>query len=154
MKKFFKISIWLFIITLLFLLTACGRKTIIDGREITDSVGRTVTIPSDPQTIATLDPLAALAVIMFGYGERMPATVNGVQRDELLRSICPELEEATVVKAEGSVNAEEVIALGCDLMFVKEDMYLSDSERQKLDSMGIPYLVIAYDNIEEQQEAI
>lgn len=149
-----KLIIIMMLFSVLLGTAACGRETVINGREITDCAGRTVTIPSEPQKIATLDPLAALSVIMYGYGDRMPATVNGVQRDVLLHAICPELKDAKAVKAEGSVNAEEVLALGCDLMFVKEDMYLSEKERAKLDNMGIPYLVIAYESIEQQQDAV
>lgn len=51
------------------------------------------------------------------------------------------------------MNAEAVLAMGIDLIFVKSDMYYNDAEKEKLDTVGIPYIVIDYQTIEEQMEA-
>ncbi|MDD2219167.1 MAG: ABC transporter substrate-binding protein [Desulfoplanes sp.] len=120
---------------------------------VTDSVGRKVEVPADPEAIATLDPFAGQAVIMYGYGAKMPATVNGVKRDMLLQEVCPTLADATVVKESGSMNAEAVLSLGIDLLYVKSDMYSNEAEREKIETLNIPYIVIDYNNMEEHQEA-
>ena len=121
---------------------------------VTDCVGRTVEVPAEPQAIATLDPFAGQAVIMFGYGDRMTATVGGVQRDELLQAICPALKDATIAKESGAVNKETLLELGIDLMFIKSDMYQNETERAQLDALGIPYIVIDYDSMASQREAM
>ncbi len=154
MKKYTKILIVMMMVVLLSMLCSCGVQTgAVKTVTVTDCIGRSVAIPKQPQAIATLDPFAGLAVIMFGCGDKMIATVGGVQRDQLLQRICPSLANASVVKEEGSFNAETVLAMGIDLMFVKSDMYRSNTEREKLDSLGIPYLVIDYNSIESQRSA-
>ncbi len=142
------------VIMLLSVLCSCSEQ---GGTEktitVTDCVGRSIDIPQQPQAIATLDPFAGLAVIMYGCGDKMIATIGGVKRDLLLQRICPPLANSSVVKEEGSFNAEAILAMGIDLMFIKSDMYRSNIERDKLDSLGIPYLVIDYNGIESQRAA-
>ena len=149
-------------ILMLINISACSTGTPVDNpvedkdgiMTITDCIGREVQLNGYPERIATLDPFAGQAVIMLGYGDRMPATVNGVKRDLLLQEICPSLKEAKVVKDSGAMNAEAVLALGIDLIFVKSDMYFNnEAERDKLEKTGIPYLVIDYNSIEEQYKA-
>lgn len=140
----------------IFLLSACN-NTVNHSENtinIVDCVGREVQVPLNPKAIATLDPFAGQAVIMLGFGDKMPATINGVKRDMLLQSISPSLANSTVVKDSGSINAETVLSMGIDLMFVKSDMYTNESEREKIEKLNIPYLVIDYNNIEEHQKAL
>jgi len=155
MKKYTKIIIvMMMVVVLLPMLSSCGGQTgAAKTFTVTDCVGRSVAIPQQPKAIATLDPFAGLAVIMYGGGDKMIATVGGVKRDMLLQRICPPLADASVVKEEGSFNAEAVLAMGIDLMFIKSDMYRSNTEREKLDSLGIPYLVIDYNSIKSQRAA-
>ena len=149
-----RIYIIVVLFMLLTLLTACNySKPIENGVQITDMLGRTVTIPADPQRIAGLDPFAGQVIIMFGYGDRMMATVGGVKRDLLLQSMCPELVNAANVKEEGAINAEQLLSLDIDLIFIKGEVYQKTSEREKLDKLGIPYLVIDYSSMEEQCNA-
>lgn len=155
MKKSIKVFSCIFLI--LILLAGCSAEDTQGENEqagqpvvIVDSVGRQVEIPADFEKIATLDPFAGQCVIMYGYGDQMPATISGVKRDLLLQEISPTLADAAVVKDSGSMNAEAVLALGIDLIFVKSDMYFNDAEKEKLDNVGIPYVVIDYQTIEEQ----
>lgn len=120
---------------------------------VIDSVGREITIPAEWDAVATLDPFAGQCVIMYGHGDKMPATINGVKRDLLLQEISPSLAQAVVVKDSGAMNAEAVLSMGIDFILVKSDMYLNDGEKDKLDKTGIPYIVIDYRTIEEQMEA-
>jgi iron complex transport system substrate-binding protein len=121
------------ILVISLMLSACSNISTESEDTITvvDSFGREVQVPSNPQAIATLDPFAGQVVISLGFGDKMPATVNGVKRDKLLQDICPSLAEAEVVKDSGSVSGEAVLSLGIDLMYVKSDMYTNESEREK-----------------------
>lgn len=120
---------------------------------VTDCVGRSVEVPKNAQSIAAMDPFAGQCVIMFGQGEHIKATVGGVQRDLLLQAMCPQLKDSIVAMSGGTANAEQLLSLNTDLMFVKGDVYDNDSEREKLDKTGIPYLVIRYDDMESQMQA-
>ena len=121
---------------------------------ITDCAGRTVQVPRDPQSICTVCPFSGQMIILLGAGEHITSTVNNVARSNLLSEICPAIDNAVVVKNSCSINAEEVMALDTDLIFVNTGAYETDAERAKLDVMGIPYVVIGYETIDEQLEAI
>ena len=146
-------------VMLLILLLFAGCGDSLSGADIADlslvdSLGRTVMIPAHPERVAALDPLAGQAMIMLGCGERMISTVGGVQRDLLLQAIYPPLAEIAVVKENGAVNAESVLLLKVDLIFVKSDMYSNAADREKLEQLNIPFVVIDYRTIAEQQEAL
>lgn len=156
MKKIIKRRLSLSVMVLfVFLLSACN-STVNHSENtinVVDCVGREVQVPLKPKAIATLDPFAGQTVIMLGFGDKMPATVNGVKRDMLLQSISPSLANSTVVKDSGSINAEAVLSMGIDLMFIKSDMYKNESEREKIEKLNVPYLVIDYNNMKDQQKA-
>ena len=122
--------------------------------EITDMLGRTVFIPEEPQRIAILDPFAGYAVIMLGYGDKMVATTGGIKRDVLIQSMLPSLVNTVVVKEEGAINGEALLKLKPDLIIIKGEIYNNTDERNKLDRLRIPYLVIEYRSMEEQCEAM
>lgn len=161
--KIFKKGIGILLVVVL-LLTGCSGPSQGNGAQnggdpkeetpivVTDSVGRQVEIPKDWDAIATLDPFAGQCVILYGHGDKMPATIGGVKRDLLLQEMEPALANASVVKESGAMNAEAVMSMGIDLIFLKSDMYTNDGERQKLDNVGVPYIVIDYRTIEEQKE--
>ena len=92
--------------------------------------------------------------VLLGKGDKITSTCNNVARSKLLAAICPSVENAVVVKNSGSMNAEEIMALDTDLIFVNVEMYEADAERAKLETMGIPYVVIDFLTIEEQFRAV
>ena len=91
---------------------------------------------------------------MCGYGDRVRTACNNMTRSNLLTSICPSIADAVVVKSSGSVNGEAVLEYGTDLIFVNDGTYETAEERAKLDALGIPYVVIGYEDLESQLEAI
>ncbi len=137
-------------------LTSCGSAPAAPAGTVavTDCVGRKVTVPEDPVSICTLCPFSGHMAILLGAGERITSTVNNVSRSELIREICPSIANASVVKSSGSVNAEEILRLGTDLIIVNESTYRSESEKAKLDAIGVPYVVIGYETIDEQLKAV
>ncbi|MCL2817582.1 MAG: ABC transporter substrate-binding protein [Clostridiales bacterium] len=152
-RKIIYISILLLLTALAF--SGCDFKNAnANTVEITDMLGRKVLIPEDPQRIAVLDPLASYAVIMLDQGDKIVATVGGVQRDLLLQVMSPSLVGAAVVKEEGAINAESVLRLKADLIFIRSEDYAKKTERTKLDKLGIPYLVVDYGSLEDQCRAV
>jgi iron complex transport system substrate-binding protein len=137
------------------LLSGCGAAgQTANTVEVTDMLGRTVLIPEDPQRLAVLDPFSSQAVIMLGDGDRMVATVGGVKRDLLLQNISPSLINAEIVKEEGAINAEALLRLKADLIIIRGDDYAKRTERDKIERLGIPYLVVEYRTMEGHREAV
>lgn len=147
-----------FLLCILLLLSAAGcgggMKPASGEITLTDCAGRTVQVPRDPQSICTVCPFSGQMILLLGAGEHITSTVNNVARSNLLSDISPAIDNAVVVKNSGSINAEEVMALHTDLIFVNTGAYETEAERAKLDIMGIPYVVIGYETVEEQLEAI
>lgn len=150
------ISLALVCVLLLGALCGCSPKAQpqTDGITVTDCAGRTVTVPADPQSISVLCPFSGPMLVMFGYGDRITTTVNNAARSKLLADICPAMQNAVVVKNSGAINAEEIMARGTDLIVTNAGVYETAAEREKLDAMGIPYIVIDFETIEEQFRAV
>lgn len=121
---------------------------------ILDCIGRTVAIPENPQRVAALDSFAGEAMVMIGAGEKMVAAPNGVRMDEILKQIYPGLTDVSVPMSGGTINAETLLSLKPDLVLLKETMYNTTAEVEKLDKLGVKYLVVKYDTMEEQQKAL
>jgi iron complex transport system substrate-binding protein len=141
------------------LFSGCGGEplnTQVDMEMITctDSIGREVQVPKEPKTIAALDSFSAQAVFVLGEGDRIIAAPGGIQRDELLQQISPSLANSSVAMGGGSINAEEILRIKPDVIFIKGDIYSTESEKTKLDELGIPFLVINYSDMKSQMEAM
>jgi iron complex transport system substrate-binding protein len=146
------ISILIVFLCLSLALTSCAGSgpAVSDGVRVTDMAGRDVTVPKDPKSICVLDAYAAPVVVMLGYGDRMPTTVNAVSRNLLLQSIAPALRNSAVVKTSGAVNAETILQAKTDLIIAGPDTYSSADEKAKLDTLGIPYIVVKYASMADQ----
>jgi iron complex transport system substrate-binding protein len=123
-------------------------------RIIEDSLGRQVEVPYDAERIAALYSFAGYAVTMLGKGDKIVATPNGLKRDAMVRILVPSIMDALVPRSSGVINAEELINANPDLIIVRMQTGLNEAETAKLDLLGIPYVVVDFNNIEEQQKAI
>lgn len=153
-----KRTISLALVCMLLLCALCGctpkSQPQTDGITVTDCAGRTVTVPADPQSICALSPFSGPMVTLLGFGDRITTTCNNAARSLLLAEICPQIRNAVVVKNSGSVNGEEVLAKHTDLMFADMGVYENEAERAKLDALGIPYVVVDFETIDEQFRAV
>jgi len=125
-----------------------------DTQTITDCTGRQVKVPTQVSRIACLCPESAYALAMLGQGDKIVAVVNGVKRDQILTELYPRLKELPVPKSSGVINIEELVGARPDLVFVKKDTSSSSAEVDKLNKTGLPFLVVDYNNMQEQQKAI
>ena len=121
---------------------------------LTDCAGRKVEIPKKVKRIGCLYAFAGHAAVMLGGCDNIVAVSNGLKRDSLLLDICPAITEALVPKSQGAVNLEELLKAETDLVFVSGDIGRNRAAIDKLDRMGIPWLVVDYASIEEQQGAV
>ena len=67
--------------------------------------------------------------------------------------MCPAVRNAINVKNSGTMNAESIIAINAEIIFVDLTMYSDADERAKLDTMGIPYVVVDFTGTESQMKA-
>ena len=150
------LSVFFAVLIILSLFGGCAGKkpAIAIGITVTDCAGRTITVPAAPQSICDICPFSGPLIVMFGYGEKVTTSCNNAVRSRLLTEICPKMENAVVVKNSGAINAEEIMAHGTDLIITNRGVYDSEAERAKLDAMGIPYVVIDYETIEDQLDAV
>ncbi|MEI6125744.1 MAG: ABC transporter substrate-binding protein [Pseudomonadota bacterium] len=121
---------------------------------VTDCIGRKVEVPARVKRIGCLYAFAGHVVTMLGRCQDIVAVSNGLQRDKLLLRICPEIDDAVIPKTQGGINIEELVSSRVDLVFVPVDTDRSEAERSKLEKFHIPYLVVDYHTIAEQQKTI
>lgn len=124
-----------------------------ETRTITDRAGRTVAVPKNPKSICAVSSYAGPMIVLYGYGEKLLGTSNAVLRDSFIKLICPSLYGSVNVKVNGAMNAETVLALKTDLIFVDSEQYADSNEKAKLDTLNIPYVVVGFDSYECQLDA-
>lgn len=125
-----------------------------DTIQVTDGVGRVVDVPADANRIAALDSFASEAVVMCGAGGQLCGCPAGTKSDEILCEIYPGLSDVSVPISGGTCNIESLVASDPDVVIVKSSLYYAEGEVEKLDKMGIPYLVVEYSTMEEQIAAL
>ena len=138
------------------MLVGCGGDAGSGGktRTVTDCLDRTVEIPDEPQRVACLYATAAHMMAMLDEEDKIVGCPNGVKSDVLMQMKYPEITETATPHQEGSINAEELLNIDADLALISYSLAESGGEIEKLDKMGIPYVVIDYTSIEELREAV
>lgn len=150
------LSIFLVII-LLFTVCACGEVTPQQSgetRQITDCLGRTVDIPADPQRIVCLYASTAHLVAMMDEGDKIVGAPNGVKRDILMQKKYPDIVNVASPYEEGSINVEELARIDADLALVRYSTGQNQAEVEKLNNLGIPYVVVDFYTLDELKTAI
>lgn len=153
----------IFVLILSLAAAGCGRQEAgrpaslddqADTITVTDCIGRQVKIPAHIERIACLCPESGHALAMFGLGEKIVATVGGIQRDVLLTEMYPNIKGSPVPKTSGVINIEELANSKPDLVFVKGDTARNEAEVEKMNKSKLPFLVIEFNSMKEQQDAI
>lgn len=151
-----RISIVLIFVLVMTLLAGCSSAGGGSGetRTVTDCLGRTVKIPDEPQKVACLYATAAHMMAMLDEGDKIVGCPNGVKSDVLMQMKYPEITETATPHQEGSINGEELLRIDADLAMVSYSLAADEGEMEKLDELGIPYVVVDYISIEELKKAV
>ncbi|HEX3012213.1 MAG TPA: ABC transporter substrate-binding protein [Syntrophomonadaceae bacterium] len=104
--------------------------------------------------IACLCPESGYTLAMFGKGDKIVAVVGGLKRDVIFTTMYPKVKNLPVPKASSTINIEELVRTRPDVVFVKQDTMRSNAEVQKLNMSHIPFLVVQYSNIKQQQYSV
>jgi len=121
---------------------------------VTDSLGRKTAVPVPVRRVACLYAFTGHVVAVLGKAETVVAVSNGLKRAVLLNAIFPAFGRARVPKAQGALNVEELLNTRPDLAFISGDIGEREGELKKLDQFHIPYLVIDFQTVARQQQAI
>ncbi len=160
MKQKQKKYIFLILLIILSLLVGCTNPTSnqankeVEEIKIIDCIGREVKIPKKAKKVACFYPLAAHAVTMLDKDVEIVAVASGLKRDVLLEKLNPSMKNAVIAGAGRVVNIETLMNQDPDLVIINENMAKIEGEIQKLEKSHIPYIVVQYKNIEEQQYVI
>lgn len=125
-----------------------------ETKTVTDCMKRDVEIPKDPQKVAVLYASTAHMMAMLDEGDKIVATPRGVKSDEIMLMKYPKIADTATPYQENTINVEELVSIGADLALVRRTTAENETETEKLDKLGIPYLVVDYENITELREAI
>lgn len=141
----------LFLLAAVFFLPANGRAM---EKSVVDALGRRVPVPPKADRIGTLYAFTAHVVAMLGKADRIVAVSNGPKRDILLNKMHPEIKKALVPKYQGAINIEELARARPDIVFVSSETGLNTAEGEKLNAFGIPWLVVDFTTMAQQQAVI
>lgn len=146
----------LLIILLMISLVACQQvpESDVPTHEIVDGLGRHVEVPVQVEKVACIFAVSGHITVMLGEGDKIVSVTSGLKRDVMMTDLVPSILEATEPKNGGSINIEELLRDKPDVAFIASDIALNEDETAKLDKFHIPYLTVAYESIEEQQETI
>lgn len=121
---------------------------------VTDYAGREVEVPDEYERIACLYAYTGHVAALLGAEENICAVVSGLKRDALMHVKLPDIDSLPSPYSSGAVNMEELAAAEPDIIFVRKSLVENEGEKAKLDALGIPYLVIEYDTMDQQLESI
>lgn len=154
-----RIEILILVFILASSLISCGadpakENSGIESRTVVDCIGRKVAIPEHVERAACLYAFAGHITVLLGEEDKIVAVVDGLKRDKLLTNLFPDILNKAVPFTDGSINMEELVKLDPDVVFIRESTADSQSEMEKLDSFGIPALVVDSNTIEEQRDSV
>ncbi|MGI6216540.1 MAG: ABC transporter substrate-binding protein [Coriobacteriales bacterium] len=130
--------------------TQDGEQT--STHQVTDCVGRTVEVPDNPQNVACMDSFAGTVCVLCGGGDQLMGAPGGVLSNVMLSEIYPDLSNLTTLSG-NTVNVETMLSQNVDVIFVKRSVYEGD-QLDTLESLGIPYVVMDYETVDQQISAI
>lgn len=150
-KKLIILSLTIFITAINLFPYVVYSKETGETKLVIDCIGREVKVPIKIERIGTLFSVSGHVVTMLGRGKDIVAVTKGLKRDILLTSICPNILNAAEPKAYGNINIEELVRANPDVIFISEETGINKKATEKFDKLGIPYLVIKFDSIQEQK---
>ncbi|MCI8646130.1 MAG: ABC transporter substrate-binding protein [Firmicutes bacterium] len=146
----------LLVLSILWTCCACTGSQVSSGetRTVTDCMGRKVEIPQNPQSVACMYSSIAHIMAMLDAEEALSGTPKGVKSDTLMLMKFPQIAETATPYQEGAINVEELLRIDADLALIRYSTASNKGETEKLDKLGIPYLVIDYRSLDELKTAI
>lgn len=134
--------------------SAESTSTASEKNVLIDCAGREVEIPAQTDKIACLYAYTGHVCVLLGCEDQIAAVVNGLKRDQLMQRKIPDIAELPSPYSSGSINIEELAAASPDIVFLRVENLADAGEVEKLDNVGISYVVVDYVTMEEQLYSI
>ncbi|MDD6807489.1 MAG: ABC transporter substrate-binding protein [Oscillospiraceae bacterium] len=146
------------ILCLLFNFSACSVGAEMEKKgetkTVVDFLGREVEIPKEPKKVACLYASIAHMACLLDETDKVVGCPTGIKRDVLMQKKFPNYESLSVPYASGSINVEELIKIDADLVLIRNSTAQAAAEVEKLEKLGIPYVVVDYFSLDELRYAI
>lgn len=124
------------------------------GRQIVDSIGRTITVPSEIHSISALYTVTGHIIIMLDEGDSITSCSKGLKRDKLILNMEPHINDIYMPKSSGMINIEELLKSEPDLIFIDTPTYWNKGEIKKIEDLNIPYFVIEFNSIDDEKYVV
>lgn len=150
------------LLSLILLLSSCGGSAsttsettpAVAENVVIDCAGREVVIPDQVDSVACLYAYTGHVCVMLCCEDKIDAVVNGLKRDNLMQRKIPDIMDMPCPYGGGSINIEELTAVSPDLVLLRVENLADSGEIQKLESVGIPYVVVDYVSMADQVYSI
>lgn len=109
---------------------------------ITDDEGTSVEIPAEPQRIVSLTPAATETLFALGLGDRVVGKVEDFAPHPPKAASVPDVAKF------GSVDVEQIVGLGTDLVIAGGSNFNPPEAIEKLRQLGVPTIVIFAPDLE------
>ena len=125
-----------------------------DEKLVVDCAGHQAIVPKKVNTIACLYAYTGHVATLLDCDQKMVAIVEGLKRDALMREKLPNIDEMPVPYTKGAINIEELAQVDPDIAFIRASHIENKGQFTKLEKLGIPYVVVEYETMEEQINSI
>lgn len=145
---------------LIIILSGCSIGNLSDHEDteneqvVRDLLDREVTIPKEVERVATLYAPSGYVLALIAHGDKIVAAPMGLKRDQLLTSLYPSIKDIAVPKQGRETNVEELASIQPDLIVINKSMFQDHKEKSKFDLLGVPYIVVDFETLEEQQQTM
>ncbi len=125
------------------------------NRTVTDMVGRSVTLPSTVNTVATFGSVGVLNAFVECMGKgslianNMPATFTKTNQWAMQYKFAPQMTNEPVLETSNGINIEATMTLAPDVCITMTQDYA-----QQLQDAGLNAIVITWDNTEDVKTAV
>jgi iron complex transport system substrate-binding protein len=103
---------------------------------LTDDEGTTVKLTSEPKKIVSLTPSATETLFALGVGDRVVGKVEDLSLYPPAAAVIPDVAKF------GSVDTENIVGLGSDLVIAGGNNFNPPAKIAQLRSLGVPVLVL------------
>lgn len=123
--------------------------------KVVDSLEREVKITKKPEKIGCLSEVSAHIISMLDKKSEIVAVSAGSKRSKLYLKISPQVKKATVLRGNGKkLNIEELLKVKPDILLLQKHIVKDKSIVERLEQFEIPYLVVEFTDMAEEQDAI
>ncbi|GEM_PF-248069 len=121
---------------------------------VIDSLGRKVIIDKPVNRFACGYSFAGHVVTLLGRADDLVAVTKGLQRDKVLTEMYPHIKNLPNPFSGETINIEELLTTGAELVFLKPDTAQNITVTEMLDRLGILYIAVDYNSMAGQLETI